>query len=129
MAGFNFSASWMAIDDPLQLSPGGSSANESLVIIERYIMVLLYYSTKGTMWSNQYNFLDVTTSVCKWKDNYGKGIWCNSQGYVNEISISNDIMDDDDDGGTLPTEIGYLSKLSVMNFGMWTSKSFCELCI
>jgi hypothetical protein len=55
---------WLATKDPM-----GSDVEEIPMptLVERYLVVLLYYSTNGENWRSQRNFLSAS-SVCEWND-------------------------------------------------------------
>jgi hypothetical protein len=71
---------WLANSDPANL-PVRSTAKR--ILVERYTLALLYFSTGGTSWENQYNFLSAD-SVCNWNDD--EGVFCIGS-FVNEISM------------------------------------------
>jgi hypothetical protein len=56
------------------------------VFIERYVLALLYFSTNGKSWKNQYNFI-LPTSICDWNDEGGDGVLCNELFYVEQLLI------------------------------------------
>jgi hypothetical protein len=73
---------WLANSDPANL-PIHTTAKR--ILVERYTLALLYFSTSGTSWLNQYNFLSADT-VCNWNDGIGNGVFC-SGAFVNGISM------------------------------------------
>jgi hypothetical protein len=56
------------------------------VFIERYVLALLYFSTNGRFWTNQYNFI-LPRSICDWSDEGGNGVLCNESLYVEQLLI------------------------------------------
>ena len=57
------------------------------VVIERFIIVLLYFSTGAGTWTNQVHFLS-PTSVCSWNDiDRELGILCDDENHVIEVSM------------------------------------------
>ena len=75
----------MAADDPLRdellsRAVNGSSNRE---VMERYIIILFYYTANGPSWDRQFSFLN-GTSVCDWNSDL-EGIHCNEEGEVAEI--------------------------------------------
>jgi hypothetical protein len=59
------------------------------VFIERYVLALLYFSTNGNSWKNQYNFT-LPRSICDWNDEGGdgvRGVLCNEKLYVEQLLI------------------------------------------
>ena len=73
--------------------------------IERYSLVVLYFSTSGNQWTNQYNFLSVEEPVCMWND-FQDGCDCDFEGNVIELSLSENQLN-----GPLPSELGQLQSL------------------
>jgi hypothetical protein len=65
---------WLANSDPANL-PLETTAIR--ILVERYTVALLYFSTGGTSWWDQHNFLSADT-VCNWNDgnDWGDGIFC-----------------------------------------------------
>ena len=55
---------WLASEDPARLSPYDTSRR---VLIERYTVALLYFSTNGPGWTSQHGFL-LQESVCSWNN-------------------------------------------------------------
>jgi hypothetical protein len=53
---------WLADHDPAELD---FSAQPKQILIERYVLALLYFMTNGKAWKNQFNFLG-NSSVCAW---------------------------------------------------------------
>jgi len=92
---------WLANEDPLQL-PVNSKMEE---IVERFVLVNLYYATNGPEWKKQFDFL-TGKSVCEWNDNnlQDLGIYCDDKGKVNNVELSNNNL-----VGTLPEDVGLLT--------------------
>ena len=57
-------------------------------IRQRYILAVLYYSTNGENWKNQYRFMIEGVHECNWhvNDEGKSGIYCTEQG---EITLLN----------------------------------------
>ena len=56
--------------------------------IQRYIMIVFFYSLNGQEWYNRYNYLAKNQSVCDWNDGYNKfGIYCNDHREIIKISL------------------------------------------
>jgi hypothetical protein len=72
---------WLASADPATID---FDTAEFDTIVQRYIMTLLYYSTKGESWKSQQQFL-IADDVCNWSAN--KGVDCNSAGLITAINI------------------------------------------
>lgn len=64
--------------------PTESTSDESIAWMERYALVVFYYSLRGETWLDQSNFLDAANSCCVWNvvvllsDNqyYQQGVSC-----------------------------------------------------
>jgi hypothetical protein len=89
--------SWMVRDDPANMmmkmmvgnetqSPPSSSSMLKIIVMERYIMALLYFSTDGPNWVSPYDFLGVE-SICDW----GGRIQCSKEGAAVRISIGKSV--------------------------------------
>jgi Leucine-rich repeat (LRR) protein len=87
---------WMVRDDPANLmmkmmvgnetqSSSSSSSSSSMltIIMERYVMALLYFSTDGPNWVSPYDFLGIE-SICDW----GVPIGCSEEGAAVFINMS-----------------------------------------
>ena len=73
---------WLVNDDPARLS---IKTTDPSILTERYVVSLIYFSTGGENWSNQFNFLD-KNSVCLWSEE-DEGIGCNDMGFVSRIDL------------------------------------------
>jgi hypothetical protein len=68
--------------------------------LERFVVALLYFSTKGETWDDSSKFLSAM-SICGWS-----GVSCDISMVVIDISLtSNNLV------GLLPTELGLLTGL------------------
>eukprot|EP00957_Ditylum_brightwellii_P027248 2060156-Ditylum_brightwellii.AAC.1 len=57
---------WLANEDPLQLDiPMSADTEDAKTFMNRYIMAVLYFSTNGEKWNDQFNFLTEKTT-CEW---------------------------------------------------------------
>lgn len=91
---------WITHQDVLQLHA------KSTNLIQRYVLAVLYYSTAPEGWNKRFNWLS-GKHECEWSD--GGGIRsCTKNKQVTDISLWNNLQ------GTLPSEIGYLTKLEVL---------------
>ena len=98
-------ADWVVLTDPLQLtyptyhlayvdhfvvSLYQEEYNEAIYRIrQRYTLALLYFSTNGQEWKNQYNFL-TKNDVCdwsEWKNGTLLGVICNDEGRVTKVRL------------------------------------------
>jgi len=74
---------------------------------QRYILAVLYYSTSGEQWKNQYEYLDESKHECDWGgmlNNGWKSTDCNSDKEITLINLwQNDLR------GTIPREIASLN--------------------
>ena len=85
---------WMAADDPLrdELRSRAVDGSSNREIVERYIIIVFYFSTNSPSWNEQLNFL-TETSVCGWNNGLprvhwrGTGVYCNKEGEVIKIQF------------------------------------------
>lgn len=83
-----------------------------VVIIQRFVMATLYYSTKGDSWFRNDGWLS-NESECNWFSKSGNQGSCNSNGNVVNLEIDYNNLQ-----GTVPPELGLLSNsLERINFG------------
>ena len=74
---------WIAFEDPMRAAV---ITYKQWLVIERYVIVLLYFSTGGAAWTRNYNFLS-NSSICQWGDSgTQQGIFCDE--YGNAVAIS-----------------------------------------
>ena len=84
---------WLVNDDPANLDLDSLTDKD---LTQRYVAALLYFSMAGDDWKKDLSFMQ-STSVCEWRDNAtGKGIRCNPEGTVDDISISKFNIDSTD---------------------------------
>jgi len=96
---------WMTRLDPF---PVDMEITPHFVIIQKYIMALIYVSTNGKEWDDQYSFF-TDAGVCDWK-----GLICNDQGEIVSIILEKNNLD-----GTIVSEIGALGpSLRELQLGM-----------
>jgi len=96
---------WLANNDPSNLHAATSPNNQ---ILQRYVVANLYFSTNGTKWTDQLNFLS-GLSVCGW-NNGTNGVFCNDEG-----KVSNILLHDCNLVGSMPRDIGLLSRMENFN--------------
>jgi Leucine-rich repeat (LRR) protein len=81
-------------------------------ILQRYILVVMYYATIGEEWVENIRFLR-PTDVCEWQDDgvgtSFDGVRCNEAGQVTELIVPELNLQ-----GTLPSELGFLTHLSIL---------------
>jgi len=87
--------------------------NETIFWMERYAMVVFYYSTEGSGWIYDYNFLTPNVTICGWgrtlvkpSGYYREGIGCTRDGRVLDITLERNNLT-----GSLPGELGFLSEM------------------
>jgi hypothetical protein len=68
---------WLANDDPAVLD---LDSEPTVILVERYVLVVLYFSTSAEAGLNVLNFL-TASSVCEW-NNGGRGVLCNGNDLV-----------------------------------------------
>ena len=86
------------------------------VIVERYVLALLYFATNGDNWLSDIDYLNSNTSVCDWPlttdDTSIHGIQCDEDtGTVKSIKLDQMNLN-----GTLPSELSLLTSLESLNF-------------
>jgi hypothetical protein len=69
-----------------------SSMDVSNMLLERYSVALLYFSTQGAIWLDSLDFLSHNTSVCQWQSLQGSvddalGINCDADGSVTKVQL------------------------------------------
>lgn len=98
-------SSFSPTESPIFLVP---SSSPSLGDIQVDVLEKFFLSLRGTQWKENGGWL-IDDSVCIWH-----GIVCDGEGEVAEIDL-------DDNGlvGSLPTELGLLTKLSILD--LWTA--------
>ena len=102
-------------DDPITLTPGRSTRT----VLERYVLAVLYYSTSGPSWRDDYLSDD---DVCTW--NNGRpatndteslaGVYCVDDGE----SIGTLALSENNLRGSLPWELALLTSLEVLDVGL-----------
>ena len=125
---------WMANSDSADLQLTMSDDE----LVERFVLVLLYFATGGASWSDQVRFLTPSLNTCSWNsivDGTTIGIGCNEEGsvvrfdvgkfpnlsnllfmnFANELIltliVSTVDLESNGISGSVPTEIGLLSDL------------------
>jgi hypothetical protein len=86
--------SWMVHDDPANLMMKmmvgneiqSSSSSMLTIILERYVVALLYFCTDGPNWVSHYDFLGVE-SICDW----GEPIQCSEEGTAVRIHLGKSV--------------------------------------
>uniref|UniRef100_A0A7S1FXT0 Leucine-rich repeat-containing N-terminal plant-type domain-containing protein n=1 Tax=Corethron hystrix TaxID=216773 RepID=A0A7S1FXT0_9STRA len=102
---------WLIHDDELFL------CSSDPAIIERFAIVTIVYATAFENWKDSGNVLS-GAGVCEWRgEPDGKGspsfaIICDDNGVVESLDLDKNNL-----GGTIPTEIGLLSGLRLINAG------------
>jgi hypothetical protein len=61
---------WIVEDDPAQINP-----KDEKVLLQRYIVSLLYFGMNGANWWDQISFLSAS-SICDWNDGASLGCFC-----------------------------------------------------
>jgi hypothetical protein len=78
----------MADEDSIEVQ---DALSHDELIVERFVLVVIYYATGGATWSNNStNFLDSSNKTCLWKydDGSGRGVGCNEEGSVVILVLS-----------------------------------------
>ena len=105
---------WLAFEDQANLD---FRATNTFVLIERYVMAVLYYSTGGPEWYDDLRFLS-NYSVCEWP-NIGEiedelatsnEVDCDETGHIVKLRIEENNLN-----GTMPSELSALSSLEILS--------------
>lgn len=121
-------ALWFAArNQPTLMIPGSSNGTSELDspvykyrYLARYIMAVVYYSMNGEDWSNGLSFLSPSTDICTWLyqvvsilgEVSFEGIVCDNSGFPLAL-----MLPDLNITGTIPSELGLLTSLKVVDFG------------
>ncbi len=98
---------WLSTD-PFSLAKNCTTVE----ILERYVLVVLYYSTNGLNWKLQGLSLWQRSSVCDWNNGFNpsndeaRGIYCGGESTVQHVDLDNVGLT-----GTIPWELGLLGNL------------------
>jgi hypothetical protein len=74
---------WLATEDTAVLDLDSTSP---VILVDRYILALLYFATSAAGWVDVLNFLSAS-SVCEWKNAFGNGVLCNVDGLVVDFDL------------------------------------------
>jgi hypothetical protein len=77
-------------------------------LVQRYVLVVLYYATSGDQWPDRDNWLDPSLHECQW----GSTIICETNPSNHQIVIGLDLSTHGLKG-ELPPEIGYLDQIGM----------------
>jgi hypothetical protein len=100
---------WLAFDDPANLD---FELLRPVVLLERFVMALLYFSTAGETWKTSSGYL-TASPLCSWR-----GVDCDftvDESYPLVVEID---MQENNLHGQLPTELGLFSNLQILNLGI-----------
>ena len=92
------------------------------VLLDRFLMALLYFSTAGETWDNSFGFLSAS-SVCSWKG----AIDCDVAVVESHPVVVRISLDDNNLRGQLPTELSLLSKLEYLYLCKFATVSSSEM--
>jgi hypothetical protein len=73
---------WLANNDNMVLDLDSAP---TVILVERYVLALLYFATNGEGWKDQRDFLSVS-SVCQWNFR-GNGALCNEDDLVVALNL------------------------------------------
>ncbi|KAI2492840.1 Leucine Rich Repeat [Fragilaria crotonensis] len=100
--------------------PTESTSDESIAWMERYVLVVFYYSLRGEQWLDQSNFLEAANTCCLWNvilrtrtnDFYEQGASCDETSQrIKKIQFFGIGL-----AGSLPSELGLLAELESFIF-------------
>jgi hypothetical protein len=120
---------WLVYHDPAMLD---FETTPPRIIVERYVIVTLYYSSNGPQWRDQRGFLR-KESVCKWRvvnaeGTSFEGVGCNEDEFVDDIKLNAegilDIAPLFSNVTVLPPEIGFLNNITFLSLGKSQKGSF-----
>jgi hypothetical protein len=110
---------WLAEDDPANLDFYFVPPDE---LLERFVMVLLYFSMGGENWDDSSGFLSAV-SVCGWI-----GVVCEfDDGVLRDPMVVEIYSGSNNLDGRLPTELGLLTGLRSLILGKFATVSSAEL--
>jgi hypothetical protein len=81
---------WLATEDTALLDLDSTS---TVILVERYVLAVLYFATNGEGWEDQQNFLSAS-SVCEWNNGHAQdyfdfyGAACNGNNLVAALILS-----------------------------------------
>lgn len=83
---------WMMTQDFTSLANDDDYDDSDQLLLERFIIAMMYYEMDGSNWLEQLDFLNPNTSVCDWRreDPYWQGIFCgktDAPGHVTDIIL------------------------------------------
>mmetsp|Transcript_17305 Transcript_17305/g.26205 ORF Transcript_17305/g.26205 Transcript_17305/m.26205 type:complete len:367 (-) Transcript_17305:94-1194(-) len=82
-------------------------------LLQRFALVTLWFSTNGDQWDHRGTWLSPDQHECSWDDPTdfsGKDVHCNNRGEVVAIDLDSDHLT-----GSLPLELGLLTKLTKLS--------------
>jgi len=94
----NRALNWVLYDDGMQLNYNSSN------IVQRYVMMVLFYETNGEGWTKNTGF-GSRTDECTWS-----GVECSSQ------DVAALLFDNFNLNGKMATEIGYLTRMKTISW-------------
>jgi hypothetical protein len=108
---------WLVVDLPSIRMPKDTIAldlkTQETILIQRYILVVLYYSTFGSLWVHSENWLQHDQSECTW---YGVSCNPNGVGVLDQRSIVGLQLEENGMAGTLPLELRGFPSLELLSF-------------
>jgi len=84
------------------------------IVLERYVMILFYFSTGGREWYTRFAFLSPDEHVCDWGGDSKDALRCAfSDRKVTDLGMPNNGLN-----GAIPSEIGYMTDLTRIYFSI-----------
>jgi hypothetical protein len=99
---------WLANVDPAELNFEDIDLDE---VLQRYVLVVIYFATGGERWDYDYNFLSLY-SVCEWNMQIETKVWGAS--CFDGVHVNNLYLEDNNLEGTIPRDIGLIPKLEYL---------------
>ena len=82
---------WLLHNDTLQLHQSSNSGRpmSAALLVERYVLAMIYFNNGGPYWTNSYNFLNESVSVCEWNlgTSTSDGVQCDDSGNVVDLIL------------------------------------------
>jgi hypothetical protein len=98
---------WLTTGGGTDIITGPTKESVEWRVKQRYVLAVLYYSTEGERWKEQFDYLDSGSHECDWaleRDNGWKTTECSEEKEVKIVNLYNNGL-----GGTIPGELASLN--------------------